>query len=71
MIGDFVPGFISASMRSQSDRFLISPDADQRIRELVIRQYVSTCRSWQQYLGFLSASSSAIFALLSCSACRC
>jgi peptide/nickel transport system permease protein len=32
---------------------LISPDADQRIRELVIRQYGLDLPLWQQYLGFL------------------
>jgi peptide/nickel transport system permease protein len=33
---------------------LISPDADQRIRELVIRQYGLDLPLWQQYLGFLT-----------------
>ncbi len=32
---------------------LISPDADQRIREMVIRQYGLDLPLWQQYLGFL------------------
>jgi peptide/nickel transport system permease protein len=32
---------------------LISPDADQRIREMVIRQYGLGLPLWQQYLGFL------------------
>jgi peptide/nickel transport system permease protein len=32
---------------------LISPDADQRIRETVIRQYGLDLPLWQQYLGFL------------------
>jgi peptide/nickel transport system permease protein len=32
---------------------LISPDADQRIRQLVIRQYGLDLPLWQQYLGFL------------------
>ena len=32
---------------------LISPDADQRIREMVIRQYGLDLPIWQQYLGFL------------------
>src|SRR5438876_6876497 len=32
---------------------LISPDADQRIRELTIRQYGLDLPLWQQYLGFL------------------
>src|SRR6266700_370835 len=32
---------------------LISPDEDQRIRELVIRQYGLDLPLWQQYLGFL------------------
>jgi peptide/nickel transport system permease protein len=33
---------------------LISPDADQRIREMVIRQYGLDLPLWQQYLGFLT-----------------
>ncbi len=33
---------------------LISPDADQRVRELVIRQYGLDLPLWQQYLGFLT-----------------
>jgi peptide/nickel transport system permease protein len=33
---------------------LISPDADQRIRELVIRQYGLDLPLWQQYLAFLT-----------------
>ena len=33
---------------------LISPDADQRIRELTIRQYGLDLPLWQQYLGFLA-----------------
>jgi peptide/nickel transport system permease protein len=33
---------------------LISPDADQRIREMVIRQYGLDLPLWQQYLGFLA-----------------
>jgi peptide/nickel transport system permease protein len=32
---------------------LISPDADQRVREMVIRQYGLDLPLWQQYLGFL------------------
>src|SRR5258705_304218 len=32
---------------------LISPDADQRIREMVIQQYGPALPLWQQYLGFL------------------
>jgi peptide/nickel transport system permease protein len=32
---------------------LISPDADQRIREMTIRQYGLDLPLWQQYLGFL------------------
>src|SRR5438132_6290103 len=32
---------------------LISPDADQRIRELAIRQYGLDLPLWQQYFGFL------------------
>src|SRR4030081_682853 len=32
---------------------LISPDADQRIREMVIQQYGLDLPLWQQYLGFL------------------
>ena len=32
---------------------LISPDADQRIREMVIRQYGLDLPLWQQYFGFL------------------
>lgn len=32
---------------------LISPDADQRIREMVVRQYGLNLPLWQQYLGFL------------------
>jgi peptide/nickel transport system permease protein len=32
---------------------LISPDADQRIRAMVIRQYGLDLPLWQQYLGFL------------------
>jgi peptide/nickel transport system permease protein len=31
---------------------LISPDADQRIREMVVRQYGLDLPLWQQYLGF-------------------
>ena len=33
---------------------LISPDADQRIREMAIQQYGLDLPLWQQYLGFLN-----------------